>query len=79
MMYIRYPMSLQQVEDMLFERGIDVCHETARFRGIKTLQEFASAHASIRNHFNLDRHLTRSDIIKENSTAALAKWRQLVA
>ena len=31
MMYIRYPLSLRQVEDILFERGIDICHETARF------------------------------------------------
>jgi putative transposase len=28
MMYIRYPLSLRQVEDLLFERGIDICHET---------------------------------------------------
>ena len=32
MMYIRYPLSLRQVEDILFERGIDICHETVRFR-----------------------------------------------
>ena len=31
MMYIRYPLSLRQVEDILFERGIDICHETIRF------------------------------------------------
>jgi putative transposase len=31
MMYIRYPLSLRQLEDLLFERGIDICHETARF------------------------------------------------
>ena len=31
MMYIRYPLSLRQVEDILFERGIDICHETVRF------------------------------------------------
>jgi len=28
-MYIRYP--LPQVEDVSFERGIDICHETVRF------------------------------------------------
>ena len=28
MMYVRYPLSLRQVEDLLSERGIDVCHET---------------------------------------------------
>ncbi len=31
MMYIRYSLSLRQVEDLLFERGIDICHETVRF------------------------------------------------
>ena len=31
MMYIRYPLSLRQVEDLLFERNIDICHETVRF------------------------------------------------
>ena len=31
MMYVRYPLSLRQVEDLLVERGIDVCHETVRY------------------------------------------------
>ena len=30
MMYIRFPLSLRQVEDMLHERGIDVSYETVR-------------------------------------------------
>ena len=30
-MYVRFPLSLRNVEDLLFERGIDVCHETVRF------------------------------------------------
>ena len=30
-MYIRFPLSLRQVEDLLHERGIDICHETVRF------------------------------------------------
>ena len=30
MLYVRYPLSLRNVEDMLAERGIDVCHETVR-------------------------------------------------
>jgi putative transposase len=30
MMYVRYPLSLRQVEDLLDERGIDVAHETVR-------------------------------------------------
>ena len=188
MMYVRYPLSLRQVEDLLFERGIDICHETvriwwnrfgpqfageirkrrvyhhshsnrrwhldevfatkrrdrkaalqflkramrrygqskvivtdrlrsyraamnvignaaghtcgrwlnnraenshqpfrrregamARFRDVKTRQKFSSVHASIHNHFNLDRHLNRRETFKENRTAALAEWRQLAA
>jgi putative transposase len=31
MLKIRYPLSLCQVEDQLFERGIDICHEAVRF------------------------------------------------
>lgn len=31
MYYVRYPLSLRQVEDILHERGIDVCHETIRY------------------------------------------------
>ena len=31
MMYVRYPLSLRQVEDLLFERGIDIYHETVRY------------------------------------------------
>ncbi|MCP2671099.1 IS6 family transposase [Maricaulaceae bacterium EIL42A08] len=31
MMYIRFPLSLRNVEDLLHERGIDVTHETVRF------------------------------------------------
>ena len=30
MMYIRFPLSLRQVEDLIHERGIDICHETVR-------------------------------------------------
>ncbi|MEL1251096.1 IS6 family transposase [Aurantiacibacter gilvus] len=31
MMYVRFPLGLRNVEDLLFERGIDICHETVRF------------------------------------------------
>ena len=51
----------------------------ARFRDVKTLQKFAAVHASIHNHFNQERHLTRRDIFKTNRAAALTEWRQLAA
>ena len=31
MMYIRVPLSLRNVEDLLHERGIDISRETVRF------------------------------------------------
>jgi len=31
MMYVRFPLSLRNVEDLLHERGIDVSYETVRF------------------------------------------------
>jgi len=31
MMYIRFPLSLRNAEDLLHERGIDISHETIRF------------------------------------------------
>jgi len=30
MMYVRFPLSLRNVEDLLHERGIDICYETVR-------------------------------------------------
>ena len=51
----------------------------AEFRDIKTLQQFAAVHASIHNHFNLERHLNRREIFKQHRSAALAEWRQLAA
>ncbi len=31
MMYVRFPLSLRNVEDLLQERGIDICHKTVRY------------------------------------------------
>jgi putative transposase len=51
----------------------------AQFKDIKTLQKFAAVHASIHNHFNFDRQLTRRVVFKQNRSVALAEWRQLAA
>jgi len=53
--------------------------ETARFKDIKILPKFVSAHASIHNHFNQDRHVNRRDIFKQSRAAALAERHQLAA
>jgi len=46
-MYVRFPLSLRNVEDLLFERGIDLCHETVRFWWNRFGPMFAS---DIRRH-----------------------------
>lgn len=51
----------------------------ARFGDIKTLQKFAFVHASIQNHFNLDRHLIRCDGFEQNRSAVRAEWPELAA
>ena len=130
MMYVRFPLSLRQVEDLLHERGIDICYETvrawwnrfgpmfageirkkrsasmrthiqwrwlnnraenshqpfrrreramAKFRSAKSLQKFASIHASVHNHFNQQRSLYSRNNFKHNRSTALAEWRQLAA
>tara|TARA_S200000501_G_scaffold365592_1_gene399251 strand:- start:27 stop:311 length:285 start_codon:yes stop_codon:yes gene_type:complete len=31
MVYVRFPLSIRNLEDLLHERGVDICHETVRF------------------------------------------------
>ncbi len=42
MMYVRFPLSLRNVEDLLHERGIDVCHESVRHWWNRSGPMFAS-------------------------------------
>ena len=68
------------VRDAIGPPGLEVSHSTvSRIYPIKTLQKFASVHASIHNHFNQDRHLNHRDIFKQNRAAALAEWCELMA
>jgi putative transposase len=50
-----------------------------RFRQMKSLQKFASVHASLHNHFNSDRHLVDRQTYKARRSAALAGWQNLMA
>jgi putative transposase len=48
-----------------------------RFRRMRSLQKFASVHASVLNHFNSERSLSSRDLFKLNRATALAEWRLL--
>lgn len=49
-----------------------------RFRRMKSLQKFASVHASLHNPFNSERHLVDRQTFKLRRSAALAEWQSLV-
>jgi putative transposase len=51
----------------------------AKFRSAKSLQKFASIHASVHNLFNQERHLYNRENFRLNRSAALIEWRQLAA
>ena len=51
----------------------------AKFKSAKSLQKFASIHASVHNHFNQERYLYNRENFKLNRTTALAEWRQIAA
>ena len=50
MLYVRFPLSLRNVEDLLHERGIDVSHETIRFWWNRFGPMFASGIRNRRVH-----------------------------
>ena len=49
-----------------------------RFRRMKSLQKFASAHAHVHNYFNLERHFNDKQTYKIRSSGALAEWQTLM-
>ena len=50
-----------------------------RFRQMKSLQKFASVHASIANHFYLERHLVDRQTYRDRRSVAMAEWQSLMA
>ena len=50
-----------------------------RFRRVRTLQKFASIHASVHNHFPTERHLLDRETYKTTRAAALAERRGFLA
>ena len=48
-----------------------------RFRRMRSLQKFASVHASVYNHFNQERSFSTRTNFKLNRAAALVEWRGL--
>jgi putative transposase len=58
MMFVRFPLSLRNVEDLLHERGIDIRHETVRFWWNRFGPAFAAAILRCRDKGNRQRRQT---------------------
>ena len=71
----RYENNLCKNSDLPFRRRE---RAMARFRQMRSLQKFASAHATFHNHFNHDRSLERRSRFKDLRHAALTEWRELL-
>ena len=83
-LHARFSVSLRNVDDLLFERGIDLCHETVRHWWNRFGPMFAGkirrqrVHANFHNHFNQERRLDDRQTYKERRSAALAEWQSLM-
>ena len=80
MMYVRFPLSLRNVEDLLHERGIDVCHESVRHWWNRFGPMFASEirkkrSQSMRQSPQWRWHIERRTRFKNLRNAALLEWR----
>ena len=53
MMYVRFPLSLRNVEDLLFERGIDLCHETAQAHEINANDYESASKTCTKDHLSI--------------------------
>ena len=69
MMYVKYPLSLRNVRELLAERGIDICHETVRF----WWNRFGPMLAAEIRRKRVDRH--RQLVVDGIAEGAMAKWR----
>ena len=58
MMYVRFPLSLRNVEELLQERGVDICHETVAIGGIGSVQ-FSLSSFSVKGMTGLARVTSR--------------------
>ena len=72
----RWPNNRAENSHQPFRRGE---RAMTRFRRMQTLQKFSAVHASFHNHFASERHRIYRNQFKANRSAALAKWRTLVA
>jgi putative transposase len=78
MYYVRYPLSFRQVEDILHERGIDICHETVRFWVGRFGSKFAREIRKIRagHHSNWQWHL--DEVFVKINGERFYLWRAVV-
>ena len=81
MMYVRFPLSLRNVGDLLHERGIDICHETVRFWWNRFGPMFAREiwNRRVHNHAYLNWRWRRDEVFVKTNDETHCFWRAVVA
>ena len=79
MYYVRFPLSLRQVEDILHERGIDICHETVRYWWNRFGLLFANQikKKRIRNSFGWKRRWHLDEVFVKINGEQFYLWRAI--
>jgi len=73
MMYVRFPLSLRNVEDLLFERGIDICHEIVRLLSTVPCNTLAQPPAACLNSYRRRTPINGSRTARTTSLACIGK------
>ena len=82
-MYVRFNLSLRDVEELMAERGVEVSYETVRrrertmqgFRSPGPAQRFLSIHAAVYSYFTTRRHLISATEHRHCRDQAFTAWR----
>lgn len=79
--HFRFQLSLRDIEELLFERGVTVSYETIRRWCEKFGAGFArrvkAARRKLGQHFALKRHLLRASLYRKHLAARFAAWREI--
>jgi hypothetical protein len=75
-MYVRYPLSLRNVEDLLHERGIDLSYETVRYWWNRFGPMFAAEHCQSKFYTGLSAYRGKSGttVLAEESPLRPARF-----
>ncbi len=76
MIYVNCPLSLRNVEDLLFERGLDICHATVRLWWTRFGPERVRRMETLQKTISIRNAISSASITTES--AAQPPWRTVM-